>query len=395
MRFTRRRKSKSHAPLSANAADSEVSEGNEFVVPEAPLDTASSKLDSPGRAKDVPSGQKYPQKLYIQCESMVGASTSAEGLKSITYINDDRNPHLINNDYFTGHAVFRVRDFDGVTPVDPQTGRPKPVIGYSDYFSGHKRAFSLQVSGRFKHAWTADDVLFGTFFSKPCILPRGYTIALSLARRIDSSMIVDINREDPYMCSPLICAMNLFHVHPLWGQRSSKADELADRLSQTEIIEEFGYKRGAKPRPEPLALPKWEFGGSRQLTEQVLTEWSGTKHAEASIRHNRRATLPESSNLAHEGIDSVISTSDTRSLRNASHRRSYFLNEAHRKKFIYHPDTVYSFDFFSPYVDLNRMQLKLGISIDALYYLNGQPLRYQCRSRDGSATFFTLEIGLL
>ena len=85
-----------------------------------------------------------------------------------------------------GQVAFRVKNFGGVVPVDPETQQPKKIIPNTEYFQNHKRAFSLQISGGFKHAWTADDVLFGTFFEQPLTLPRGYSIALSLARRIDS-----------------------------------------------------------------------------------------------------------------------------------------------------------------------------------------------------------------
>ena len=77
-----------------------------------------------------------------------------------------------------------------------------------------------------------------------------------------------------------------------------------------------------------------------------------------------------------------------------SQRRSWFLNPEHRKSYKFRPDTLYSFDFNNQYVDLNKMQLKLGISFDVSYYLNGQPVRYQMRSRDGSVIFFTIELGL-
>lgn len=390
MGFLRRKKghhSVRTAPSSAHGADSEVSEGNEFVVPTRTLDECIDNAPSKETESLPTTDYHYPKRLYIQCKSLAEPSVSQNGLTDLAYINDDYHPQLINNDYFTGQVVFRVRNFAGVVPVDPTTQQPKRVISNTDYFQGHKRAFSLQISGRFKHAWTADDVLFGTFFERPLTLPRGYSIALSLARRIDSSMVAELDRPDPYMCSPLICAMNLFHVQPLWSTVNITSGAKQRTQGPSEIIEEFGLKSGAPPRPEPLPMPKWEFGGKKQLSEQVITEWSGTGQAQAGLRHARHATLPD--------VMAGYSEKGHSLGHSAAHRRSYFLKEEHRRRFIYHPDTVYSFDFFSPYVDLNRMQLKLGISIDVLYYLNGNPLRYQCRSRDGRVTFFTIELGVI
>lgn len=40
------------------------------------------------------------------------------------------------------------------------------------------------------------------------------------------------------------------------------------------------------------------------------------------------------------------------------------------------------------------MQLKMGLTIDMSYYLDGQPLKYQARTRDGSIVFFEFVVGL-
>ena len=354
------------------------------VSDESAFDLTTIKEETGQVIEETTFTHKYPKKLFIRCLSLLEESRDPEsGLDKLAYVNDDFHPQIINNDYFTGQVVFRVRDFDGIVPIDPATGIRKPTLPNTAYFQGRKRAFSLQISGRFKHTWTADDVMFGTFFEKPLILPRGYSLALSLAKRIDSSMVAELNRPDPFMCSPLICAMNLFCVQPLWQSKLSLS----------------AHEENRKPKQEPLELPQWPYGGDKQLSEQVITTLNEKRDEEESSGrdHTRRATVPDIA-ATHNNEEEVKRKNQedfSTHLKNATTRRSYFLKEEHRKHFVYHPDTLYSFDFFSPYVDLNRMQLKLGISIDVLGYLNGNPLRYQCRSRDGKVTFFTIEVGVV
>lgn len=75
-------------------------------------------------------------------------------------------------------------------------------------------------------------------------------------------------------------------------------------------------------------------------------------------------------------------------------RRKYFLNQANRQKFQFTPDKQYGFDFYSPYMDFNNFQLKLGISVKVDKYLNGRPIRYVCRSLDARITYFVITFSL-
>jgi hypothetical protein len=43
---------------------------------------------------------------------------------------------------------------------------------------------------------------------------------------------------------------------------------------------------------------------------------------------------------------------------------------------------------------MNQIVLKLGISINVTKYLGDQPVRYECRSRDGVTLFWAIELGL-
>lgn len=313
---------------------------------------------------------------------------------NVVYVNDDDHPVLINNEHFTGQAVFRVKDYDGWTPLDERTRKSLPIIPDTPYFEGHRRTFSFQISGRFRKSWTANDIMFGTFFSKPLSLPRGYSLALSIAKKIDPSMVAVLDVPEPYMCSPLICAMNTAHIQPLYAppmRRTISAYRpeygLQPRNDTPLSLHEAAMKAATDDCldvSKPLTMPPWEYGkGKPILEENIMLNWPSW------------TTVPTPTTFYRHSNSSLVKASSKVNGRTppATIRRNWFLDESHRKKFIYHPDTVYSFDFASPYVDLCKMKLKLGLTIDVEPYLGDQPIRYECRTRDGSVLFWAVEIG--
>jgi hypothetical protein len=306
-------------------------------------------------------------------------------------VNDDLCPVLINNEHFTGHLVFRVRDFHGWTPLDEKKKAKTPLKDCPHYFSGHRRTFSLQLSGRFRKQWTGDDVMFGTFFKKKVELPRGSGLALAFAQRIDPSMEYDLYSDEPYICSPILCAMNTVHIQPLLARISPRPSTMKSpdlrtsmrrSLYETALLSQEDASRGIK---EPLTLPEWSYGGKHEILEEnLLSAWPSW-----TLGSSYRSTGSD------QDVSGALLKAISKNKTGAAHRRQWFLDEKHRKKFIFHPDTVYSFDFASPYVDMNELTLKMGISISAGRYLGGQPVRYECRSRDGKTLFWAVELGLM
>lgn len=328
--------------------------------------------------------------------------TRTEGKDPIygaVHVNDDANPVLINNDYLTAQAVFRVKGFRGWTPVDERTGQAKEPINHSPYFDGHRRTFSMQVSMRFKHTWSGDDIMFGTFFDKPLSLPSLWRIPWKIAKQIDPSMDGELGIDKPFICSPLICAVNTFHLEPFWRQRPSSLTDARRMVSMYEP----NYKQlngtsfvernppGKDPRDdhrmisEALPLPPWQWAGEKgaQMEENILSN------------HHHWYTVPHRSDFYdNKGRNNSLDHLTSRSELDAAARRKWFLKEEHRRRFIFHPDTVYTFDFANHVVDLNDMTLNLGFSLNVRPYLGDQPVKYQCKTRDGSVTFFTLEFSI-
>lgn len=67
-------------------------------------------------------------------------------LLTTALVNGESVPHYIDSPYFQGHVLVRIKNFQGHKPA----GAPEGAAN-EDYFGAHKRLFSVQVQGRFKH----------------------------------------------------------------------------------------------------------------------------------------------------------------------------------------------------------------------------------------------------
>ena len=375
--------------------------------------TGKNKKEKHGKGKDVKGGSpktttatvphdpSHP-KLYCRLYPLLKPTKSiVSSIDNIIPVNYDMDPIIINNEHFTGYAVFRVVNFDGHNPIDPKTGQPFPIIPDNAYFNGHRRTFSLQLCGRFRKEWSSDDVIFGTFFEQPLKLPPGYKIPLALAKKIDASMYGDFSLDKPYMCSPLICAMNIARADPIILSSGSSHDNGA--------VSSFSHDAETTNSKSPLYLPKWQYSDGSHIEENLMETVASWPESKLHHSHEEEDSDPlKEEELSQQNKRSgslmgffsrTLSTKEMTSKKEPaavtpSQRRSWFLNQDHRRAYKFRPDTMYSFDFNNQYVDLTKMQLKLGITIDVSYYLNGNPMRYQMKSRDNSVIFFTIELGL-
>jgi hypothetical protein len=76
-------------------------------------------------------------------------------------------------------------------------------------------------------------------------------------------------------------------------------------------------------------------------------------------------------------------------------RRKHFQTEEARKQFVFKTDLVYGFEFFSPHMDFNTFNIHIGLSMNILKYLRGQPVRYTCRTLDGDVVFWVVQFELV
>ncbi|GAA5892356.1 hypothetical protein JCM6882_003649 [Rhodosporidiobolus microsporus] len=88
-----------------------------------------------------------------------------------------------------------------------------------------------------------------------------------------------------------------------------------------------------------------------------------------------------------EGVDAAEDSTfiflDPDHPRTVAQRRKHFVQSdgVHRKDFVYDPDLIYTTSFFTPFADLNTLDIKMGpVSINIAQYFTEQPIRYTLRS---------------
>lgn len=82
-------------------------------------------------------------------------------------------------------------------------------------------------------------------------------------------------------------------------------------------------------------------------------------------------------------------------LESALKRRNAYNHLLERQKYSFNTETIYGFDWYSPYVDWNVMELRLVVRLKAQKYLNKQPVRFYARTKDSSRIFYVVEFDLI
>ncbi|KAI8928416.1 hypothetical protein BC831DRAFT_397511 [Entophlyctis helioformis] len=250
--------------------------------------------------------------------------------------NEEEVPHFIDSPYFVGHIVVRVKNFRGVPPDG------EPIKQADDYFGTRKRLFALQVCGRFKHEYTAEDVVFGAEFDRKVSPPTGAWVALKFANLIDPALQADMYGEKPWLFSPILCSMN----------RDPSKDV---SLSTAKVT--------TKPSPAEI-LGEWTWHGTAELEEDNAL----------LVGDDKEATFPPNA---------------------IAERRKHYQKAKTRKNTIFKPDLIYNFEIFAPFIDLNTFDLNLGISVNLLRYLRKQPIRLMAKSQSKNVHFFVIEFDLV
>ncbi|KAI8896440.1 hypothetical protein BC833DRAFT_528278 [Globomyces pollinis-pini] len=273
---------------------------------------------------------------------------------STVMVNDESTPVWIDSEHFVGYLVVRMLNFNGVTPElhDSQkkgTHCHHPIHNPdSSYFEGKNRRYSIMLQGRFKKSYGGDDIIFGADFNTSIRTPTGVSLAIKIAKWLDPAIEADFGCKEPYMYSPLVSSMNSLSVQV----PQDSDNEISNDDSSATTLETCQSQVG-----------NWRFSNSM---------------------------VPENPDLLfanpeHRGI---ITTYEK--------RKKFFSNIAKRKQVEFSPDYVYCMDFYDAYLDFNTASVKLpGFSLNILGYFDGQQLRYACKTRDRSATFFVVQFELL
>ncbi|EPZ36116.1 hypothetical protein O9G_005017 [Rozella allomycis CSF55] len=312
------------------------------------------------------------KKLYVKGNLYSGKKEESKG--KLLRVNDEKHPLFVENDYFVGHLVMRIKDFDGICPFEQSSSWRNSLYNVYDapittcsYFEGKKRLVSLQ--GRFLNPECTEDVIFGVFFDNPLKLPAMSSIGIAIAKYIDPTMIVNLDADKPHAFSPLVSAMNILAVQ-------NESSLVCNGLSS-----EPG---GNYSTP----LPKRKCREMNKLQENFLDQLN-INYSESILNKPQKASLSHSIQKYLRKIADDQSNVPA----NIRRRREYFQDPENRKRHYFDPSKIYSMEFYSQYADLNAYKLNLGLSFDLFPIIGNQPIRYCAKSRDGQRTFFSIEIG--
>eukprot|EP01117_Protostelium_nocturnum_P001162 TRINITY_DN1147_c1_g3_i1.p1 TRINITY_DN1147_c1_g3~~TRINITY_DN1147_c1_g3_i1.p1 ORF type:complete len:284 (+),score=102.28 TRINITY_DN1147_c1_g3_i1:226-1077(+) len=246
-------------------------------------------------------------------------------------VNEEGNPVFLDSPEFTGRMLVRIAEFNGNSPKGS-------AIPTSPYFKGTQRCLSIQIQGRFKRQWTVDDLMWGNEFQSKLNLPKLTGAALKFIQAtIDPSLEAELHSDKPWARSPLIATMNTVRV---------------DKAPDSEPVSPDA----------PASLPEWPSPNAEHITEDT------------TLAYEQKAPM------------------------DASARRKFFGKEVNRKACKVLPDQVYGFDFYNPILDFANFKVKIPavhLSVNMMKYYSGEPIRYACKSRDRSVSFFLVQFELM
>ncbi|KAJ3192105.1 hypothetical protein HK101_007055 [Irineochytrium annulatum] len=313
------------------------------------------------------------------------------------YVNDELNPIPIQSEHFTGYLVVRMVNFAGLTPEDASTGKPLPCISNpsSGYFKGRNRRYSFALQGRWTKSWTGEELMFGMDCDQRVRAPAGVNLAVKIAKWLDPALDADLSAEKPWIYSPFVSAMNALAIYK--SGDPNVLDVATGTGTNLTATSEPAAATTKKNKIQPAPARK----SASELAEKSSTSVSDPKRSEAATRlssevgiwsFHTRMVPEDCAALFPPGTPAKV-------LANVStyeKRKRFFGDAANRKAAEITPDKIYCMDFYDAYFDFNTVSLKLpGFSINGFKYFDGQVFRFVCRSKDRSATFFTIHFELV
>ncbi|KAF9914574.1 hypothetical protein BX616_008003 [Lobosporangium transversale] len=361
---------------------------------------------------------------------------------SVINCNDELHPIEFDAPEFKGRAMIRIKDFVGIT-----NDGSEPILN-SDYFKGRNRKFSIQVEGRFKREWDGEQVYFGTDFDRSVELPSSFEAMFKIAHYIDPVVRTSLSGEGkPWILSPLVSSIN---VMTAWRPQDVylSSFSLISRHHQQEMAEGshlsernsmWGFLgKLKKSNHSSVAASVNSHTSNDVYGSQASSASSSTEHLDilnnADSHHNNHhhlytevlgspppvSSLPAPTNNsglsiplsrpANEEFDETDmplgqwrpyleeNTSffmPNKPSMSTAQRRKYFRSEEARKRFVFKPELVHGFEFYSPHMNFNKFEINMGLRMNIQRYLLGQPVRYTCRTLDGNTVFWAVQFELV
>lgn len=345
--------------------------------------------------------------------------------------NDELHPLEFDTPEFKGRVVIRIKDFVGIT-----NDGSAPIYS-DDYFKGHNRKFSIQVEGRFKREWDGDQVYFGTDFDRAVELPHGFETMLRIAKYIDPVVRTSLTKDGkPWILSPLVSSINTMAAWrpqdanlpspPLTPRQSA---DIAHALNMSESSSMWGFlgklKRGQRGSfASNSSRASYDVYGSQPPSANNSTDHlDDSQQSHSSGSQNSSLSSSSSDWPNGDGSNPMINSvgngaphyddagmplgkwrpyveEDTtffmpNKAMSTAQRRKFFQTEETRRKFVFRTDLVHGFEFFSPHMDFNTFDIRMGLSMNICKYLNSQPVRYTCRTMSGDVVFWAVQFELV
>ncbi|KAJ4395271.1 hypothetical protein N0V85_006609 [Neurospora sp. IMI 360204] len=258
----------------------------------------------------------------------------------------DREPHKYNKDQYSIGMRF--------TPK-----RPKGVTGKPDG-NGTQKNGNEEDKGI-----SASNLQFGNDFDHPIrnYLPPGVNTAMNILKWwIDPGLEGDAYADEPFLYGPALSSFNAVRVGAgaydeegggLWVEEGASSDDDDDDEDKSaEGAEEKQEKNGAE------------------------SDNNNNKPSSSSSSKKWRAQV-----LANSGVGN-----------DPKKRQKWALKEDAKKKWVWEYGRTYAVDFYNPYIDFGKCELKLpGFGVNVLRYWDGETgLRYVLRNRLTKKTYLVI-----
>jgi hypothetical protein len=184
---------------------------------------------------------------------------------------------------------------------------------------------------------------------------------------VDPGLQYELNAQKPWFASKLLSSMNVLNIREPLNSNCNNVEELE------------------------ISLGPWKWGGKYHLEEDNthLLESDTSNHSNPTKSTTARPFKKDSS----------------------AERRKYFtkrnLDRSKARfstKYIYGMEVVYYFKFFSlfisfqqvfsPYINLNTLDLTMGVHVNMYQYMKGQPFTFICKSRSRNTPLFIIQFRL-
>ncbi|KAK1779604.1 hypothetical protein QBC45DRAFT_441695 [Copromyces sp. CBS 386.78] len=319
----------------------------------------------------------------------------------------DKEPHRYNKDQYSISIRF--------TPKAPPTSQHGNGKSMADGTATKDGPVKKQVKGEeeeVQQGIPSSDLQFGNDFDHPirAYLPPGVNTAMNIVKWwIDPGLEGDAYADEPFLYGPALSSFNAVRVgrggeHDdddddgvgLWveegGSSTCSSDGGSDREDGEDDEDEddassggvdgqgsAGAGAGAEQKNETEKSPE----AHPQDTGQGQGAGAGQQHPKTnnSKPSTRTRTRTRTHTSGKHWRDEVLKGSGVGD--DPKKRQKWALKEDSKKKWVWEYGRTYAVDFYNPYIDFGRCELKLpGFGVNVLRYWDGETgLRYVLRNR--------------